>query len=301
MLRVENGKIAAKYWMDAWKEARENSISKKKVIRSNAEMIDYWNHFAPKYDRVHSQTKQSPRVKKVIEILQAEDFLSPQTELLDIGCGPGNYSLPLAEICRNVTALDGAVEMCRQLKNKVEISGINNITVMNRLWEEIDLDRELMVNKFDLVFASMTEAVSDFSTLEAMNQASRENCCLVFWAENGKNRARKELWELIFKEPDPGYGMASVIYPFNLLYSQGYYPSIRFIDSEWSTEEPVEEAIESLARLFWLYTDISPEIKDIIARYVGEHAEDGIFTRKTEAQLGVTTWKVNSVQKEKCL
>jgi len=30
----------------------------------------------------------------------------------------------------------------------------------------------------------MTEAVSDYKALEAMNGASKENCCLVFWATN---------------------------------------------------------------------------------------------------------------------
>ncbi len=291
MLKVENGTIKPEYWIKAWEEARERSVSKKKMIRSSTEMVEYWNHFAPKYDQVHSPVKQNPRVQKVIEILQAEEFLTPDTALLDIGCGPGNYSLPLAEICRSVTALDGAAGMCQQLQKKVGQLGIDNIEVMHRLWEEIDLEKEQMVNKYDLVFASMTEAVSDYPTLEAMNRASRDKCCLIFWADNGKNRARSELWELIFKEADPGYGMASVIYPFNLLYSLGYFPSMRFIDSEWSNEEPVEEAVDSLARLFWLYIDISPEIKDIISRYVKENAIDGVFKRKTEACLGVVTWK----------
>lgn len=297
MLKVENGEIKPEYWIKAWEEARERNVSKKKVIRSSAEMIDYWNHFASKYAQVPYQNAKNPRVQKVIEILMAEGYLIPDSDLLDIGCGPGNFSLPLAEVCRSVTALDGASEMCRQLQGKVDLLGRNNIKIMHRLWEEIDLDREQMVNKYDLVFASMTDAVSDYPTLEAMNHASKKNCCLVFWAENGKNRACSELWELIFKETDTGYGMASVIYPFNLLYSLGYFPSIRFINSEWSTEEPVEEAFESLTRFFWLYTDITPYIKDVITRYVIENAEDGVFMRKTEARLGVVTWKIDNGQK----
>ncbi len=293
MKEEQNDIMTSRFWIKAWEDARENNPSESAMIRSSAELIDYYNHFAPKYDQLHSPVKRTKRVQQVLDILLHEGFLTPETDVLDIGCGSGNYTLLFAEICASVTAIDGAKEMCRQLKNKVEHLGLNNIEVRHKLWEEIDLDKEGLHKKYDLVFASMTEAVSDYRALEAMNDVSKENCCLVFWAGTVTNKVRSALWEKIFKKPDPGYGTTSVIYPFNLLYSLGYYPAICFIDTEWTNEETADKAIEGLARFFWLYTDITPGIKDIITRYVDENAVNGTLLQKTEATLGVVTWKAS--------
>lgn len=285
--------MTPRFWIKAWEDARKCNPTESAMIRSSSELIDYYSHFAPKYDQLHSPVKRTQRVQQVLDILQHEGFLAPKADVLDIGCGSGNYTLPFSELCSSVVAIDGAEEMCRQLKNKVEHLGLKNIQVQYKLWEDIDLKEEGMYKKYDLVFASMTEAVSDYKALKAMNDASKENCCLVFWAGTVINEVRSELWEKIFNSPDPGYSATSVIYPFNLLYSLGYYPAIRFIDTEWTSEETVAKAIESLTRYYWLYTDITPGITDTITRYVNENAVKGNLLQKTEATLGVVTWKVS--------
>jgi len=186
--------------------------------------------------------------------------------------------------------------LCRMLELNSHEQNINNIKVLHRLWEELDVEQEEMTGKYDLVLASMTTAVSDLETLKKMNQASANNCCLAFWAEKGSNRVQEELWRLIFNEKAPDYGMASVIYPFNLLYSLGYFPKIEFIDTEWSHQESPKEAVESLCHMFWLYTDITPRVKKIIEKYVDEKTRNGLFVRKTVARIGVVTWKKEQLQ-----
>ncbi len=291
------------FWRQAWDTARENSKSEKRRIRSSREIMEYWNRFAAKYDQVHTPSKQNKRVQTILDLLEREQFLAGDTKILDIGCGTGTYSLLLAEMCQSVTALDGADEMCRQLEKKVEQHNIGNVSVVNRMWEDIDIEAEGLLGRYDLAFASMTPAVFNFDTLNKMNLVSRKNCCLVFWAEDGVNQARKDLWKEIFDEVDSGDDIATIIYPFNLLYSMGYFPRIQYIDTQWSCTETVEEAVESLCGMFWLYTEITPRIKEIVTRYVRERAGDNVFHRKTEARLGVVTWTVDGEQpaKKSCL
>lgn len=280
------------FWIRSWEAARKNSSGAGKIIRSDSEMNEYWNRIAASYDQAHSNQEPSERVQTVLNILRREQLLKPDWDILDIGCGPGNFTIPLADACRSVTALDSASEMCRQLLNKIENLGLKNVTVLHHLWEELDLKQTALEEKFDLSFASMTTAIFNLDTLMKMNKASRNSCCLIFWAENGSNRVRDDLYQLLFKAKDSGSGMPSVIYPFNLLYSLGYFPKIEFINSGWSTTEPVEKAIDSLCNYFWLYTDVVPAHVDIIARYVREHAVDGALTRETKTRLGVVTWNV---------
>jgi 16S rRNA G527 N7-methylase RsmG len=284
------------YWSEVWEETRKSFSIEARFIRSEAEMIDYWNQAASKYQQAHSTSVNNPRVEKLLAILNREKCISVDYDVLDIGCGPGNYSLPLADACRHVTALDSSVEMCRRLEQNIQAMGIENVKVLHRLWEKMDIAQEEMTAKYDLVLASMTTAVSDFKTLEKMNQASRANCCLAFWANKGINQVQEELWGLIFNEKAPDCGMVSVIYPFNLLFSLGFYPKIEFIDTEWTHCEPIDEAVESLCNYFWLYIDITPRVKKIIVNYVNKKAHDGFLTRGTYARIGIITWKAQQTQ-----
>jgi 16S rRNA G527 N7-methylase RsmG len=284
------------FWVEAWEMARKSFSIEARFIRSETEMIEYWNQSASRYQQAHSTSTENPRVEKLLAILKRENFLAADFNVLDIGCGPGNYSLPLAKTCRHVTALDSSVEMCRRLEQNCQALGTDNIKVLHRLWEEMDIAREGMAGKYDLVLASMTTAVSDSKTLDKMNQASRANCCLAFWANKGTNHVQEELWALLFNEKAPDCGMTSVFYPFNLLFSLGYFPKIEFIDTQWAHREPPEEAIESLYNVFWLYTDITPRVKNVIEKYVNEKAQDGFLTRSTHARIGIITWKTGEDQ-----
>lgn len=156
----------------------------------------------------------------------------------------------------------------------------------------MDLEKDGLAKNFDLVFASMTPAVCDHDTLLKLNRASKKYCCLVSSAGESSGRTRQELWQHIFKEEDSGRG-DNLIYIFNLLYSMGCQPNLQYLDSSWVREEPIDWAIERLSRLFWLYTEITPDIKKTIAQFVSERAVDGIFKETIENHLGIMTWKVN--------
>lgn len=193
------------FWRQAWEEARRSSPHVRRRIRDEKEAIEFWNKFAPNYGQ-HTSGRGKERVEKVINLLEREQILTPETEVLDVGCGPGTYALPFAERVKSVTALDGAREMCRILEQKAREAKLHNITVLHSMWEDVDLEKEGLLHRFDLVFASMTPAVCDCETLTKLNQASRKYCCLISWAGGSFSRARQELWELLFKEKNTDRG-----------------------------------------------------------------------------------------------
>lgn len=163
------------FWKQAWEEAINSSPYVSKRIRDENEAIEFWNKLAPSYGQC-SSGKGWEHLEQVIDLLEEEQILTPETDILDVGCGPGVYALPFAKRVRSVTALDGAEEMCKILKEKAKKSGLDNITVLVRMWEKVDLEKEGMAHSFDLVFASMTPAVGDCETLMKLNQASRKFC-----------------------------------------------------------------------------------------------------------------------------
>lgn len=279
------------FWRQAWEEARKSSSYVKKRIRNEKEAIEFWNKLAPTYGK-RSSGRGQKRLKRVIRLLEHEKILTPETKILDIGCGPGTYTLPFARQVKSITVLDGALEMCRLLKQRAEEEKLENIKVMHQMWKDVDLEKEGMVNRFDLVFASMTPAVCNYDTLIKLNRASKKFCCVISSAGGRFSPARQELWELIFNEKDTGCGFG-IIYMFNLLYSMGYYPVPQYFDSERIREEPIGLAIERLSRSFWLYTKITPKIKEIISDYVKARAVNGLFRQETRGRLGIMTWRVD--------
>ncbi|NMB42325.1 MAG: methyltransferase domain-containing protein [Firmicutes bacterium] len=282
------------FWSKAWKESRK--LSQQRRIRRGKEAMEYWNKMAPGFGKSSPKQAQE-RLQKVMGILTAEGMLTPETEVLDVGCGTGRYALPLAGKVRQVVALDGAAEMCRLLKERAAKAGLQNINVLQRMWEDIDLEKEGLDNRFDLVFASMTPAVSDVETLLKLNQASRRHCCFIAWAEGSYSRLRQELLEHVLQEniPERGY---YIIYVFNLLYSMGYFPTMRYLHSSGVRKQTEEEAVEGLTRFLWFYMEITPKIEDIVAKFVRERSVGGIVTEESRARLGVMTWRVDGQSKQ---
>lgn len=279
------------FWKRIWEEARKTSSYGKRNIRSEKEVIEFWNRVASRYGN-NDINRDNRRLERVVSILKEEEIITPETDILDVGCGPGTYALFFAKKVKSVTALDGAIEMCRVLKKTAEKMKIDNIHVLNRMWEEVETEREGFNKAFDLTFASMTPAVCDLETLNKLNQTSRKSCCLISWAGGVSLKARQDLWKLFFDEEITGNGN-NIIFPFNLLFHSGYYPSMRYLDDQWVREQPVEEAIENLCSFFWLYTDITPEVKSTITRYVQENARNNMYSQEFSSRLGMIYWRVD--------
>ena len=280
------------FWKEKWQEARSSSDFMKKRIRSEEETTEFWNQFAPRYNKRSKPGKGKDRVKMVVDLFKEKNIINSETSVLDVGSGPGNYALPFAKICREVTALDSAGEMINQLAEKAKKENLTNIKTLHRRWEDIDIEKEKMNGSFDLVFASLAPAIFDSETLNKMNLASGKYCCLISWASEAHSQARRDLWKIIFNESYGGNGQ-NIIYPFNLLFSMGYFPSIRYFDSDHNYSDPVDEAVERLISTFWLFTEITDDIRKTIRDYVKERAVDNIFTQNTEVKLGIVTWDVN--------
>ncbi len=277
----------AGFWRSAWEEALKNSLWAKRTKDSS----DFWNKIALTYGQ-ERQTKEKDRLEAVMEILETQGILNKDSVVLDIGSGPGVYALRMAPKVKQVVALDSAEKMIEVLEEKAKEAGLPNITTVVLPWEEVDLEKMGWSGYFDLVFASITPAIRNPETFLKMLAASRKYCCLIEFAGGYHNPVFAELWKLIFKEAYPGGGF-EVIYPLNFLLALGYLPSLRFIDDFWEEEKPAEEAIESLCASFGRYTDVTPEIKQIISDYIQKQSKDGIYHQKVSHHLGVILWEVN--------
>jgi 23S rRNA (uracil1939-C5)-methyltransferase len=89
--------------------------------------------------QAHAQVNQ-----KMIK--QAVDLLEPgsETRVLDLFCGLGNFTLPIATVSKNVTGVDFAEDMIARARLNASISGIDNAN-----FETGDLSRPLELSHVD--------------------------------------------------------------------------------------------------------------------------------------------------------
>ncbi|HHX87535.1 MAG TPA: class I SAM-dependent methyltransferase [Firmicutes bacterium] len=279
------------FWQKAWAESKQSPAQAKRIVRSPQEQVEFWNSFASGFI-AHAAPAMEQRLNNVITALEQEKMLSPDIEILDVGCGPGTYALPFARRVKAVTALDGAREMCRMLEQKAEKEKLTNITVLERLWEDVDLVGESLANRFDLVFVSMTPAVNDYKTLLKLNQTSRQHCCLVSRVGN-YDPVRRELWQVVFKQDEPKPDR-DLVYIFNFLFARGYYPTMHYFSIEQTEEQTVNNALKSLCQGLWHYMEITPEVKENILAFVQQRSVNGIFRSTIRTYFNIMTWNINS-------
>lgn len=134
----------------------------------------------------------------------------------------------------------------------------------------------------------MTPGVDDPESLLKLINSSRKYCYLSTFAGR-TDKAREELWQVLtgdhFQKRD-----LDIIYPFNLLYSWGYRPNLRFYRHYASDFLPLEEAVEELLQYFHLVMEADSKVENKVREYVTEKLKNNLFPYEREIYHGMLLW-----------
>ncbi len=123
-----------------WNELWNNAL--KKIPKKNSIS---WDNVAPKFKK---QKGKHDYPKKLLEKIKLE----PEDTVLDIGCGSGIITIPLAQKAKKVTALDISKKMLHLLEKNAHENGLTNINSVQRRLEDVVLNRD--IEPHDVVVAS---------------------------------------------------------------------------------------------------------------------------------------------------
>lgn len=224
-------------WHLLWRTARAAKAWKTSAPRD-------WSERAETYSR---RVLSSPFVDHVLAMLD----IDPQNTVLDVGCGPGTLTLPLARRAASVTAIDYAAGMLDRLREAAEQQRLTNIRTVLCAWE--DDWQQASITVHDVAIASRSLNIDDLAAgIAKLDKYARKRVYLV---------------ERITPTPFDPTAFAAVgrpfdsgpdyIYTLNILYTMGIHPEIRQITI--APEDAFPDLECALERYRWMIKNITDE------------------------------------------
>ncbi|MDD6807228.1 MAG: class I SAM-dependent methyltransferase [Oscillospiraceae bacterium] len=255
-----------------------------------------WNMLAKNW-RIDSKEVQEKKDKirvDLVEFLVSNGLLKEGDSVIDIGCGMGEYSRAFAKIADSVVATDISTVMLGYARGLSESVGINNIEFEENDFLAFDNSITKWFNRFNLVFTSLTPAMSGLESVKRVSSMSKEWCfnnSFIYRDDSIRNILMSEVFDMPINR---NWGNSSPICLFNILWCLGYYPKMEYyketIDSEHElTETFAKNCVENIIR------DRAPTESEIkmVYDYLESIAIDNKITKSTESLYAWTYWNVN--------
>lgn len=261
-----------------------------KNIDKNAQKA-FWDGRAEEFNLIHQKSNNNKSLNAVMNFFQSRNLLNKDTKVLDIGCGPGRYSIEFAKKVESVVATDISEKMIDFAKENVKKEQVSNVSFEVLDWEKSDIPKIGWKRKFDIVFASMCPGINSKKAIENMISASKKFCFISHFAYR-KDYIRDELSNIIYKEEEIKNYNKTIYCGFNILWLMGYYPEITYLDTRWEKNHHIDKAISMYTRFFEMRKPLNNEEKEKIENYLKGISKDNNVVEKTEAKIAWMYWNV---------
>ena len=118
--------------------------------------------------------------------LRQRGLLGPEQDVADVGCGPGRYVAEFAKTARSVMGTDISPKMTGFGAAYCREQGLTNVSFQPVDFRRADIAALGWEGKFDLVYSSITPAISGLSGLDNLIRMSRAWCFNASFVYNDK-------------------------------------------------------------------------------------------------------------------
>ena len=241
-----------------------------------------WDKAAPGfYRRTHKEDYQDALFDKLI--------LDENDTVLDVGCGEGSVTIPIAKRVKKVIGLDSSPKMLEYLEKRAGDNDIDNIETRLMSIEDISCEE---IGDVDVVVCSRSlngiipikEVLSELDKI-----ANKYVFITIFGPENKKIEKDFDRELGIQTEDFPDYN-----YFFNILFNMGIYANIeRFDLNNYREYNTIEEAMDNGKFRLDLYSDEEKvKLKEYLERILTKDSKTGkLYNVKDKADWIMVWWK----------
>lgn len=251
------------------------------------------DRWATAFDRPNAKQEGRKRMLAIVDYLHRHELLRKDHDIIDIGCGQGEYVAEFARTARHAVGADLSPKMLEYAEQHAKKHGVDNVSFAQCDFREADVRALGWEKAFDLVFTCITPAFSGPAALEKINLMSRGWCFNNGWAYQNNsiiNRVKETLLlpgETDGKHPEATYSL------FNILWLKGCRPRIDYYRE--TSEDLVavsEEAAFHYASMVLSHKRVDESAVKKTLRIMNEMAVDGFVTEQIESLFVWILWQV---------
>ena len=257
-------------WLGFWAERLEGKITKN------------WDEAAPGF---YKRTRKDDYQDALFEML----ILDENDTVLDVGCGEGSVTIPIAKKVKKVIGVDSSPKMLEYLEKRASDNGIDNIESILKPIEEISYED---IGDVDVVVCSrsLNGIIPIDEVLGELNKIANKYVFITIFGPENKKIEKDFDRELGIKTEDfPDYN-----YFFNILFNMGIYANVeRFDLNNYRKYSSIEEAMDNGKFRLDLYCD---EEKELLRKYLEriltyDEETEKYYNVKDKADWIMVWWK----------
>ena len=259
-------------WNELWKMMRSGR-------RREGSSGSSWDGRARKFNERALRNRE--RTEKQLANLE----LKPDYTVLDVGCGTGRLSIPIAKQVASVTAVDQSTGMLACLQENMENEGVTNITSINKRWEDVELGVDL--EQHDVVLSCNSLGVPDIQeAITKMDAASKRYVYLI----SSAGRWMDGDMEAILGRRGRSRGMMDYIFYCNLLHEMKIYTNVNIQDTEYEQHyESLDEAVNRWNEMHDVPEDKEDALREHLSKILVE--DNGTLSYKRKSKNATIWWQ----------
>ncbi len=246
----------------------------------------FWQHKAKGYPLPYDEDTLKT-TREVIEIVKSRNVELKGKRVIDIGCGTGIYTLPIAEEASFVLGLDYTLEMLNRLMEEAKRVGLNNVDTLHASWKEIDIEAAGLKGAFDVAWVAMSMAVREEAEVLKMQACATQHCVYIGWGSRRENTLMEEVFQAHDVDYGPPQGGKRML---ELLKGLGKSPTYDLIETSWTWKGTIDEAIDDISANLLMH-GADPD-RQLIKGILSCYEKGGVVSHTTLVEEVVLTWQV---------
>lgn len=98
----------------------------------------FWEKLAPRYTDEYNLNNDTTLIYKKLK-----DIIGNNKNILEIGCGSGNFTVLMAYYAKSIIGVDFSSDMLRELNKRMNEEKLNNIITVNSKWENYKIENKV--------------------------------------------------------------------------------------------------------------------------------------------------------------